>query len=111
MLKDSSSPMVDNHQIHQMKEDLIHLDPFHITTPNITSFILSPNLKERIYSVENYICIVIITFFISPKYNTNVTIKGSYNIQRFLILEIHFANFLLTACLHLLMLTHHRLEV
>jgi hypothetical protein len=51
--------------------------------------------------------------FMSPKHNANATIKGSYNMQRFLILEVHSSNFLYidVVSLRLLMPTYHRLEV
>jgi hypothetical protein len=51
--------------------------------------------------------------FISPKHNINVTIKGSCDIQRFLIFATHFANFLHLnfASLIFLMSTHHRPQV
>jgi hypothetical protein len=51
--------------------------------------------------------------FILPKYDVNVTTKRSYNMQRFLIFVVRFANFLHLdiASLVLLMLTHYRPKV
>jgi hypothetical protein len=40
----------------------IYPDSFHVNTPNIVSSIVSPNCREHIYLVENYIRTIIITF-------------------------------------------------
>jgi hypothetical protein len=87
----------------------VHPGPFYVTAPNITSSILSPNLRERIYSFKNSLP----SSFIPPKCNANVKIEGSCDMQRFLFFVAHFTNFLHVNVVSVLLLmpTYQRLEV
>jgi hypothetical protein len=89
-----------SHTIHY----LIHLDSFYVTASNTTSFILSPNHGQWIYSycwkLSSYCCYYLCLYWWNINFanflyvNTNVTIEGCCGVQSLRIFATIFTNFL-----------------